>query len=162
MLFYLKRSLATLSLTLYTVFIRPHFEYAMQASAPSPSRDSQALENVQNLAVNVAKGPRHVTYETALQRMQLFSLARRRTHGDLICMSKIMHGLLDFPYGTVFAAPTRIGLRGHTFKIHQQWYKTRRRQHAFSVRVVPYWNTLPEEIENASSVETIKLRLDAR
>ncbi len=77
-------------------------------------------------------------------------------------MFKIMHGLLDFPCDTVFAAPTPTGLRGFTFKIHQQWYKTRRRQHAFSVRVVPYWNKLPEEIENASSVETIELRLDAR
>ncbi len=73
-----------------------------------------------------------------------------------------MHGLLDFPRDAVFAAPTHIGLRGHTFKIHQQRCKTRRHQHAFSVRVDPYWNKLPEEIVNASSVETLKLRLDAR
>ncbi len=53
-------------------------------------------------------------------------------------MYKIMHGLLDLPCD----APTRIGLRGHTFKIHQQQCKTRRRQHTFSVRVVPYWNKL--------------------
>ncbi len=108
------------------------------------------------------KGLRHVPYETTLQRLQLFSLARRRIRGDLICMYKKMHGLLDFPRDAVFAAPTRIGLRGHAFKIHQQWCKTRRRQHAFSVRVVPYWNKLSEEIVNAPSVETIKLRLDAR
>ncbi len=53
-----------------------------------------------------------------------------------------MHGLLDFPCDAVFAAPTRIRLRGHTFKIYQQRCKTRRRQHAFSVRVVPYWNII--------------------
>ncbi len=35
-------------------------------------------------------------------------------------MYKIMYGLLDSPYDAVFAAPTRIGLRGHTLKIHQQ------------------------------------------
>ncbi len=95
---------------------------------------------------------RHVPYETALQRLRFFSLVRRRIRGDLICMYRIMHGLLDFPCETVFAAPTRIGLRSHTFKIHQQRCKTRRRQHAFSVRVV--WNKLLEEIVNASSVET--------
>ncbi len=74
----------------------------------------------------------------------------------------MMHGLLDFARDAIFAVPTRIGLRGHTFKIHQQRCKTRRRSHVFSVRVVPYWNKLPGEIVNASSMETFKLRLDAR
>ncbi len=77
-------------------------------------------------------------------------------------MYTIMHGLLDFPCGAGFAAPTRIGLRGHTLKLHQQWCKTCRRQHAFSVRVVPYWNKLPEDIVTATSVETFKFRLDAQ
>ncbi len=40
--------------------------------------------------------------------------------------------------------------------------KTRRRQHAFIVRVVPYWNKLPEDIVTATSVETLKFRLDAQ
>ncbi len=82
----------------------------------------------------MAKGVRHVPYETALQRLWLVSLVRRRNLGDLICMYNIMHGLLDFPCDADFDAPTRIGLRGHTFKIHLQRCKTRRRQHAFSVR----------------------------
>ncbi len=76
-----------------------------------------------------------------------------------------MHGLLDFPalgFDSDFAAPTHIGLRYHTFKIHQQRCKTLHRQHAFNVRVAPYWSKLSEEIVNASSVETFKLRLDAR
>ncbi len=127
------------------------------------SRECQALESVQKLALTFVKGLRHVPYETALlQRLQLFSLVRRRIRGDLICMCKIMHGLLDFLCDAVFAAPTRIGLRGHTFKIHQQRCKTRRRQHAFSVRVVPYWNKLSEDIVTATSVGAYKFRLDAQ
>ncbi len=102
-----------------------------------------------------------VPYETALQRLQLFSLVRRRIRFDLICMHKIMHDLLDFPCDAVFVA-TRIGLRGHTFKVHQQRCKTRRRQNALSVRVVPYWNKPPEEIVTATFVETFKFRVDAR
>ncbi len=60
-----------------------------------------------------------------------------------------------------FCCPHRSGLHGHAFKVHQQRCKTRRRQHGFRVRMVPYWNKLPEKIVNASSVETFKLRLDA-
>ncbi len=88
-----------------------------------------------------------------LQRLQLFSLVRRRIRGDLICMYKIMHGLLDFPCDAVFAAPTRIGLRGHTLKIHQQQCKTRRLQHAFSVRVVPYWIKLDIQVAAGRTME---------
>ncbi len=73
-----------------------------------------------------------------------------------------MYGLLAFPCDTDFATPTRTGLRGHTFNIHQRRCKIRRRQHAFSVRVVSYWNKLPEGIVNALTVETFQLRLDAR
>ncbi len=94
MLFYLKRFLATLTpsifLPLYKAFIRPHLEYAIQASSPILSRDCQAIESVQKLAVKFVKGLRHVPHETAL-------LVRRRIRGDLICMYKIMHGLLDIP-----------------------------------------------------------------
>ncbi len=166
MLFYLERSFATqtpsIFLPLYEEFIHPHLEYAIQASSPVLSRDCQTLERVQKLAVKFVKGLRHVPYETAPQWLRLFSLIRRRICDDLICMYNIMYGLLNFPCDAVFAAPTSIGLRGHTFKNHQQWCKTRRRQHAFRVRAVPYLNKLPEEIVNASSVETFKSRLDAQ
>ncbi len=130
---------------MYKVFIRPHYEYAIQVTSPIVSRDCQALESVQKLAVKFVKGLRHVPYETALQQLQLFSLARRRILGNLFCMYKIMHGPLNFPCDTVFAVPTRTGLRDHTLKIHQQQRKTPCRQHAFSVRVVPHWSKLPEE-----------------
>ncbi len=97
MLFCLKQSFATLTpsifLHLYQVFIRPHLEYAIQASSTILSRDCQALEIVQKFAVKFLKGLRHVLYETALQRLQLFSLVRRRIRGDLIGLYKIMHGL---------------------------------------------------------------------
>ncbi len=106
MLFNLKQSFAALTssifLPLYKAFSRPNIESAIL------SRVCQALESVQKLAVKIVKGLHHAPYETALQRLQLFSLVRRRIRGDFICMYEIMHGLLDFPCGAVFAAPTRI------------------------------------------------------
>ncbi len=66
MLFYQKRSFTTLTasifLPLYKAFIRPHLEYAIQASSPIPSRGCQALESVQKLAVKFVKGLRYVPY----------------------------------------------------------------------------------------------------
>ncbi len=128
---------------------------------PILCRDAEALEKVQKLALKFVKGLRHVPYEAALKQLRLFSITHRRIHGDLIGMFRITHGLLEFPMAFVFAHPTRKGLRGHAYKLHPQRCCTRRRQFAFTIRAVPFWNKLPAEIVNASSVISFKTLLDA-
>ncbi len=59
---------------------------------------------------------RHVPYESALRRMYLLSLTRKRISGDFIFLYKVARGLIDFPWDTVFAASTSSGLRGHVLK----------------------------------------------
>ncbi len=117
MLFYLKRSLAALTpsmfLPLNKIFIRPHLEYAIEATHPILFRDTEALEKVQTLALKLVKGLRHVPYEVALKQPRLFCLTHRQICVDLISMFKITHGLLEFPMESTFAHPTREGLRGH-------------------------------------------------
>ncbi len=81
---------------------------------------SQTLENVQNLAVKFAQGLRHVPYEATPRQLGLFSLARRKVRGDLICMFEIADGLLCFQQNADFNVHTHFGLRDHAFKIHQQ------------------------------------------
>ncbi len=76
-------------------------------------------------------------------------------------MLKITHGLLEFPMASTFAHPTRKGLRGHAYKFHQQRCCTRRRQLAFTIRAVLFWNKLPAEIAYASSVNFFMTLLDA-
>ncbi len=111
--FYLKRPFAALTPSifcpLYKTFIRPNLEYAIQSSSPIVSRDSQALESVQKPAVKFVKGLRHVPYETALQRLQLFSLAHRRIRGYPIYMYKIMHGLINFHVTQSLLPPPALG-----------------------------------------------------
>ncbi len=135
-LFYLKRSLAVLNpnifLPVHKTFIRPHVEYAIQATHPILCRDAEALEKVQKLALKFVKWLWHVPYEPALKQLCLFSLTRWRIRGDLITIFKSIHGLLEFPMASTFAHPTHKGLRGHAYKFHQQRCCARRRQFAFT------------------------------
>ncbi len=76
------------------------------------------------------------------------------------------------PFGQNNARSSRLSMR-HSFccpppalvfevifsRFANNGVKTHRRQHASSVRVVPYWIKLPEEIVTASSVEIFKLQL---
>ncbi len=85
MLFYLKRSFAALTpsifLPLYKTFNRPHLEYAIQATHPILSHDAEALEKRQKLALKFVKGLWHVPYKEALQQLRVFSLTHRRICG---------------------------------------------------------------------------------
>ncbi len=132
MLFHLKRSFAALTPRIFLpFFIRPHLEYAIQATHPILSRDAETLEKVQKLALMFVKGLRHVPYEAALKQLRLFSLTHQRIRGDLISMFKITHDPLEFPMESTLAHPTPKGLRGHASKFHQQGCCSHRRLFAF-------------------------------
>ncbi len=143
-LFYLKRSFAALTpsifLPLYKTFIRPQLEYAIQATHPILCWDAEALEKVQKLALKFAKGLRQVPYEAALKQLRLFPITHRRIRGDLIAMFTITHCLLEFPMAPTFIYPTHQELRGHAF--HQQRCCTSRRQFAFTIQAVLFWNNI--------------------
>ncbi len=71
MLFYLKRSFAVLTpsifLPLYKIFIRPHLEYSAQATHSILPCDAEELEKVQKIGLKFVKELRHVPYESAIQ-----------------------------------------------------------------------------------------------
>ncbi len=110
MLFYLKRSFAALTpnifLPLYKTCVRPHLEYAIQATHPILCCGAEAQEKVQKLSLKFMKGLRHGPYEAALNQLRLFPFTRRRIRGDLIAMFKITQGLLELHMVSAFTHPT--------------------------------------------------------
>ncbi len=125
------------------------------------SRDAKAWKKAQKLVLKFEKGLRPVPYEASLKLFRLFSLTHRRIRGDLIAMFNITHGLREFLMESTFGQPTRKGLRGHAFNFHQQRFCTHRRQFAFKIQAVPFWNKLPAEIVYAPSVKSFNTLLDA-
>ncbi len=58
--------------------MRPHLEYAMEASGPTLRADTNQLERVQRLATRLVRGLSHVSYEERLRQLNLVSLEYRR------------------------------------------------------------------------------------
>ncbi len=67
-----------------------------------------------------------------------------------------MHGLPVFLCDTVFVSPPAVGLEVILSRFTNNGVKS------VAVNIIPYWNKLPEDIVNATSVETFKSRLDAQ
>ena len=79
-------------LKLYTVYVRPHLEYAVASWSPWTVEDKETLERVKRRAVGMVSNLRGKNYEARLGEVGMISLADRRMRGDMITTYKIMTG----------------------------------------------------------------------
>ncbi len=64
--------------------MRPHLEYAIQATCSYLKKDVDYVERVQRLATSKVKGMKDLSYAERLSELGLQTLEHRRFRGDLI------------------------------------------------------------------------------
>ncbi len=69
---------------IFTAFVRPHLEYAIQTWSPQFKKDIITLEKVQRRATKLVRSVRHLSYSERLRKLNMISLEERRTRGYLI------------------------------------------------------------------------------
>lgn len=144
--------------TLYKSMIRPHLEYASSVWSPHTWKLAEEIEKIQRRATKRVATLRDHPYEQRLQSLCLPTLVYRRIRGDLINMYKYTNHLYDVkPVAREDPDDTR---RGHSSKLHKTTCRRNRRLYFFSLRVINWWNKLPQEIIDAPSVNAFKNRLD--
>ncbi len=106
MLFFIKRSFTCLKnkifIPLYSVLVRPHLEYAIQANCSYLKKDINQLESIQRAATRWVKGLRGVTYEERLQALKLQPLGKRMLRNDLVLPHKIRYNHIDLDVTQLF------------------------------------------------------------
>ena len=152
---------AKVLLPLYKAIVRPHLEYCVQAWAPDLKKDKALLERIQRLATRRIKECKGLEYPQRLQSLQLFSLERRRTRGDLIEIFKILKGYTGLNAGDLFEVTDVRRVRGHCLKLGKVRPRLNLRANAFALRSINHWNSLPGNVVEANSVVDFKKRLDA-
>jgi len=145
-------------LLLYKSLIRPQLEYGAPAWSPYTWKLALDLERVQKRATKRVPGLRSLPYEERLKALNLPTLVYRRLRGDLINTYKFLHGIYDT--SCPFELNTSTRTRGHCLRIKRQASKSNRRSHFFCIRVVSWWNNLPEPVVTSPSVNCFKERLD--
>ena len=81
--------------------------------------------------------------------------------GDMIETYKILNGIYDSSVCNLLTPVESTRTRGHSLKLPKTRASTTIKAKSFTHRVVNYWNSLPEKIVAAPSVNTFKNRLDA-
>ena len=80
------------------------------------------------------------------------------TRGDVIEVYKYLHG--QYHVDVSFLPRTDNSNRGHSLKLQKQSSELKVRHDIFSLRVVDLWNSLPESVVTAPSLNSFKNRLD--
>lgn len=153
-------SLVTLPLLMKTL-IRPHLEYGNTVWGPFYRADQKLVERVQRRATRLVSCIRTLPYPERLRQLGLPSLYYRRRRGDMITVYQLIHSGLDLDPDFFFSPATTTTTRGHPWKLIKPRAVSRIRRHAFSVRVVNDWNSLPLHVVTSETVNQFKSRLDS-
>ena len=149
----------TIILPLYKTLVRPHLEYAVQFWAPVLRKDVLELERVQRRVTKIIRGMEDLSYEERLQSLNLFSLEKRRLRGDMISIYKYSNGDPSI-VNRLFSKREFKMTRGHSLKLEEKRFNRKLRRGFFTVRAVRMWNSLPQAVVSAGSIDGFKKLLD--
>ncbi len=145
---------------LYKALVRVHLDYASSVWAPYKKKLITDLENVQRRATKQLPGLKDKSYEDRLKFLKLPTLQYRRIRGDMIEVFKIMNEYYDKDASVHL--PQQVGItRGNDKKLSHRRCDKDIRKHFFTNRIVTMWNSLPNDLVNAPSINSFKNRLDA-
>ena len=160
---------------LFKTFVRPILEFCGSAWSPWTAKDEETLEVVQKRLIRALSDARGETYEERLKSAGLSTLKERRIRGDLIEAFKTLKGFNNVGKDEWFdirdseiTRPTRgntVVRDGAETKKTETLYKKPAngeiRNNFYTVRVARTWNSLPEEVKSAKSVNAFKTAYDS-
>ena len=84
----------------------------------------------------------------------------RRERGDMIQVFKILTKRDRVDSDTILPRNESARTRGHSMKLSKRQCRLNIRKHSFGLRVTNKWNSLPESVISAKSVNDFKDKLD--
>nr|XP_054752847.1 uncharacterized protein LOC129258630 [Lytechinus pictus] len=118
------------------------------------------IEKVQRRATKLIPSLAMLDYGDRLRALKLPSLQYRMRRGDMIQTYKVVHGIDWLDKDMFFSSITIEATRGHPYKLFKKRNRLDVRANAFGARIVCDWNSLPNEVVSAPSVNSFKARLD--
>ena len=144
----------------FTTYVRPILETNTVIWSPHFIQDVIRVEAVQRYYIKTVCrrcNLRFDTYAKRLQALNLETLEYRRYKFDIIFIYKIINSLVDLNFNDFFSfLSSPYNLRRHQLCLKSSKYVSDVRKYFFSNRVVNIWNSLPENIVTATSLEVFR------
>jgi len=146
--------------------VRSHLEYANSVWYPKRKSHIDKLERVQKRATKLIPELSKISYTDRLKALNLPTLKYRRYRGDMIELFKIIKGIYDYTFVPYFdiikLSEDSIRTRSNRYRLLQTHCHYDLRKLNFSNRGIPVWNSLPDYVVCAETVNTFKNRLVQR
>ena len=101
------------------------------------------------------------SYEERLKILNIPSLTYRRLRGDMLEIYKMSSGDYEQEVLPDLVFHRNSSTRGHSKKLFHRRSTKAVRKNFFTNRIVPIWNSLPEDVVSAPNRNTFKNRLDS-
>ena len=145
---------------LFKSMVRPHLEYCSQVWRPHLKLDMECIERVQNRTTRMIPEMKGINSIDRLKRLNLPCLAFRRLRGDMVETYKMLTGKYDEDVEKLVEKDNNARTRGHSKKLKGKRFKTDIMKFSFGNRIINIWNSLPETVISAPSLNSFKNRLD--
>ena len=145
---------------LFVALVRPNLEYANPVWCPFKRKYIDHIEKVQRQFTKKIYGMHKLTYTERLRELNLPSLEFRRVRGDMIETYKIINNVYDPITSQSLFKINDANTRSNSFKLHKPRFNNNNYKYFFTNRIVNTWNSLPEDVVKAESVNTFKNKLD--
>ena len=158
----------TLMLQLWKSIVIPHLDYCSQLWNPHHASAIQQLEDLQKSFIHHINGFRHMDYWTALKKLGLYSLQRRRERYQIIYLWSIIESKVPNITTTAGSSirtqsepDSRRGRMIHIPLVKRTRYSTLR-YHSLPFHGSRLFNIMPSDLRNLTNVskETFKFNLD--
>ena len=154
---------AEVFIPLYKAMVRSHFDYAMIIWNPHTVKYIESIEGVQRRATKMIPEIKKLSYPERLKYLRLPTMAYRRARGDMIEVYKIIKEIYDSKTTCnilKYRDKIHLSLRGHNYILEHKLLYNPTRVIFFANRVVNNWNSLPEYIVEAGSLNIFENSLD--
>ena len=151
-------------LHLYKTYVRPKLESNTQVWSPYLLQDIAKIESIQRHFTKIAflhSGINFDSYKDRLEKVGLKSLEERRMVYDMTLVYKILNGMTPINFSDHFEMINiTYNLRRNSRQIScKKDFKNNQWENSFFPRVTKIWNSLPEEIVCAESIDIFRTKM---
>ena len=146
----------------YRTMVRPIMEYSCAIWDPLTQKDTNKIEMVQRRAARFVCGDYKTTSSVTamLNNLQWDTLQQRRQRLKVIMLYRVIYGLVAIPsqpYLLPRGASTTT--RGHCLRFQVPYSRVQCHQQSFFPSTIRLWNSLPDNVATADTMEVFKERL---
>ena len=114
--------------------------------------------NVQRRTTRLVKCISHMSYEERLRHLGLPTLEYSRARTDMVQVYKIINQIDKVDISKLFTFAPHGATRGHSLKLFKPRARLNVRNQSFRNREIDSWNSLPESVVKAPSLNSFKNR----